>query len=244
MSALLKLVVFFFGINLFFAKPCMALPAVSEHKLTQSFSQASQDHFVYLLLYELLDKQDDGYYLEIGSGHPTEGNNSYLFEKTFGWKGISLDILDTRNIWYAVRQNSVLIEDATQSDYRSILHPFPRIFDYLSLDIDTSYDIVLQKIPFDEHIFKVITIEHDSYRFGNTLKEKERSILGSLGYYLLCPDVSVYFIGMECVFEDWWIHPSAFPAEVFSMLISLDLKGKNHGQIIKTIQEAKSRLVN
>lgn len=243
MSLVLNTVIFLFGINIFFVNPCIALPAVTVNVWTHSSSQASQDHFAYLLLYELLGKQDDGHYLEIGSGHPTDGNNSYVFESSFGWKGISLDIVDIRNTWNSIRRNPLLIEDATKSDYASILKPFPTVIDYLSLDIDNNYDVVLQRIPFHDHLFKVITIEHDSYRFGDVYKDKERNILTSLGYYLLCPDVSI-FLGKDCAFEDWWIHPSAFPAEVFSMLKSLDLKAKNHGQIIKTLQEAKNRLGN
>jgi hypothetical protein len=208
-----------------------------------SYSQASQDRFVYFLLYELLDKQDDGYYLEIGAGHPISGNNSYLFEKNLGWKGVSIDIdKASEKIWYSIRQNSLLIEDATQSDYKSILKPFPKVIDYLSLDIDNNYDIVLQKIPFNDYIFKVITIEHDFYRFGDKYKEAERMILASLGYYLLCPDVSIFHLGMDCVFEDWWIHPSAFPANILSSLTSLELKAKNNNQIINIISRSTNRL--
>jgi hypothetical protein len=228
MLLLLRLVIFLFGTNLLLTGYCIAM---------QSYSQASQDRFVYLLLYELLDKQDDGYYLEIGAGHPIDGNNSYFFEKNLGWKGVSIDIDNaSQKIWHSVRQNPLLIEDATQSDYKSILKSLPQVIDYLSLDIDGNYDTVLQKIPFNDHIFKVITIEHDFYRFGDRYRKNERMILESLGYHLLCPDVSLFHIGMECVFEDWWIHPSAFPADIFSMLTSLDLKAKNNEQLINTIK--------
>ncbi len=237
MSFLLNLVVLLLGINFLLTDHCMASSFVSNYKRMESCSQASQDRFVYLLLYGLLDKQDDGYYLEIGAGHPRNGNNSYFFEKNYGWKGISIDITDCyKETWSSNRQNLLLIEDATQCDYQSILEPFPQIIDYLSLDIDNSYDIVLQEIPFNDHIFKVITIEHDLYRYGNEYREKERRILASLGYYLLCPDVSVFSNGMNLVFEDWWIHPSVFSADVFSKLASLDLKEKSHYQLINTIQ--------
>ncbi len=237
MSFLLKLVVFLFGINFLVTDHCVALPPVSQYGQIQSYSQASQDQFVYLILYEFLDKRDDGYYLEIGSNHPVGGNNTYLFEKNFGWKGISIDISDEyKQLWCSTRQNFLLIEDATQTDYRSILKLFPQAIDYLSIDIDGSYDLVLQRMPFNDHIFKVITIEHDSYRLGNEYKEKERGILTSAGYYLLCSDVTLFYNGRDCVFEDWWIHPSAFPADVFSKLTSLDLKAKDHGQIINILQ--------
>lgn len=202
-----------------------------------TFSQASQDRFVHLLLYQILGKKDDGYYLEIGAGDPTFTSNTYLFEKKFGWKGSSIDISDEyKNSWHAIRQNSLLIEDATQSDYESILKPFPQVIDYLSLDIDASYNILLQRIPFNEYIFRIITIEHDFYKFGDKFRAEERKILTALGYHLLCPDVSVFFNGKDCIFEDWWVHPSAFPADVFSKLKSLDLNGKDHEQLIRTLE--------
>jgi hypothetical protein len=124
-----------------------------------------------------------------------------------------------------------------QSDYGSILKPFPHVIDYLSLDIDASYDILLQRIPFKDYIFKIITIEHDFYRFGEEFRAEERRIFAALGYHLLCPDVSVFFNGMNCVFEDWWVHSSVFPPEVFSMLKALDLKEKDHKQLIKTLTQ-------
>ena len=199
----------------------------------QSYSQASQDQFIYNLLYTLLGKNNTGYYLEIGAGHPVEINNTYAFEKNYGWKGISIDISSQyAAIWQATRENPLLTQDALQVDYDAILHPFPQVIDYLSLDIDGNYDLVLQKIPLQNYIFKIITIEHDFYRYGNVYRAKEREILSSLGYHLLCPDVS--YRGLT--FEDWWIHPSAFSNRMFSQLTSLDLEGKDHFQILDILK--------
>ena len=90
-------------------------------------SQAAQDEFVYTLLYQLLGKQDIGYDLEIGAGHPLEINNSCFFERTLGWKSVSIDISNQfKDPWLSSRKNPLLIEDATQSDY--LFHstdPFP-----------------------------------------------------------------------------------------------------------------------
>ncbi len=234
----MKVIIFLLGITFVFPQHFLgASSKLSESPHVRSYSQASQDQFVYLLLYELLDKQDDGSYLEIGAGHPSICSNSYSFEKIFGWKGISIDVADaSKMIWASTRQNPLLIEDATQSDYRFILKSFPKVVDYLSLDIDNSYDVVLKRIPFDEHIFKIITIEHDFYRYGDTYKQSEREILTALGYYLLCPDVLISLNRTNCSFEDWWIHPSAFPADILSSLTSLDLKAKNHNELINIIR--------
>jgi len=226
MLTLFKLLIAF---HLLLTCPCLASSTFSELKYQQFHSQADQDYFVYLLLYRLLDKQDAGYYLEIGAGHPSDINNSLFFEKNFDWKGVSIDVSNTyKTMWDSTRKNPLLIEDARKSDYTSILSSFPYVIDYLSLDIDADYDIVLKRIPFNDHIFKIITIEHDFYKFGDTYREKERKILASMGYYLLCPDVSA--------FEDWWIHPSAFPSDVFSMLASLDLNGKLNAQVLNSIR--------
>ncbi len=234
MSLFFRFVLLIIGIVLL-SEPCTATASPP-----QSYSQASQDRFVYTLLYQLLDKQDNGYYLEIGSGHPSSNNNSYLFEHHLGWKGVSLDIdRKATKSWYFARQNPLRIEDALLADYRSILQPFPQVIDYLSLDIDYNYHIVLQKIPFDEHIFKVITIEHDFYRFGDVYRQKEREILESWGYHLLCPDVLIHFGDKAVIFEDWWIHPSVFPADLLAKLSSLDLKAKMHDQLINIIEELR-----
>jgi len=64
-------------------------------------SQARQDKFVYTILYNLLGKQDAGYYLEIGAGEPIYINNTYVLEKNCGWQGLSIDISDDlMSRWY------------------------------------------------------------------------------------------------------------------------------------------------
>ncbi len=198
-------------------------------------SQASQDEFVYDLLYGLLDKQDKGYYLEIGAGEPIDINNTYYFEKNLGWSGTSIDISkDLESNWYVVRSNLLITADAITSDYRKILRSFPKVIDYLSLDVDGYYPDVLERIPFSNYTFKIITIEHDFYRYEDLYRSKERQILSSLGYHLLCSNVS----HQGFAFEDWWIHPSAFSFSVLSTLKSLDLDEKDHKQIIGMIRNA------
>lgn len=232
-----KVIVVFFTSTLLLTNECSAYVRIPKSKKVQFCSQASQDQFVYLLLYELLKKSDCGYYLEIGAGHPINMSNSYFFEKKFRWKGISIDISNDYNeIWHSIRKNPFLVEDAMQSDYKTLLKKFPQVIDYLSLDVDTCYDLVLKRIPFDEYVFKIITIEHDFYRYGDLYRTEERRILTSLGYHLLCPDVTIFYNGMDSIFEDWWIHPSGFPSSVFSRLSALDLNGKNHDQIISIIR--------
>jgi hypothetical protein len=197
------------------------------------YAQASQDAFVYTLLYEILDKKDQGYYLEIGAGLPIDDNNSYFFEKNLAWYGVSIDILEGfKKQWHSMRKNPLLIEDALRLDYTALLQSFPPIIDYLSIDVDDHYDLVLEQIPFKDHIFKVITIEHDFYKYGDLYRNKERQILRSWGYHLLCSDISC--VGLT--FEDWWIHPRAFPPALFSALTALDLNAKDEKETMEIIQ--------
>lgn len=211
----------------------LQLPLLSQIDEGKFYSQANQDKFVYSILYGLLGKQDKGYYLEIGAGEPIHINNSYFFEKNLQWDGISIDIsADLSARWYAARKNRLLSEDATQSNYSAMLKTFPRVIDYLSLDVDGYYDVVLEKLICSNHIFKVITIEHDFYRYGDLYRQKERKILTELGYYLLCSDVS----DNGYAFEDWWIHPDFFPSNILSKLTSLDLRAKNYIEIMQVIR--------
>jgi hypothetical protein len=196
-------------------------------------SQACQDEFVYTMLYVLINKQDPGYYLEIGAGDPININNTYVFEKTCGWQGLSIDIADHLGPrWHAMRRNPLLLTDATQLDYSSVLETFPQVIDYLSLDIDCYYDLALKKILRSNRIFKIITIEHDAYRFGDIFRSRERSILREHGYHLLCADVSLG----GSFFEDWWIHPSFFAPSLLQQLSSLNLHSTDCVEILKRIK--------
>lgn len=212
----------------------LALISFAERQRRGDFhGQASQDQFAYSILCGLLGKKEAGHYLEIGGGDPIVTNNTHFFDRELGWHGVSIDIQPHLVAsWAAAGRNKILIEDATRCDYRKILDGFPRVMDYLSLDIDNLYHVVLQAIPFDEHVFKIITIEHDAYRFGPYYQDQERAFLSAQGYYLLCPNV--HFMGLN--FEDWWIYPDEFPADVLAELVFLDLQGKDHAQIIDAIQ--------
>lgn len=197
------------------------------------YSQVNQDEFVVTLLYDLLGKQDSGVYLEIGAGDPMQINNTYVLEKTYGWQGISIDISSSlTSRWYSVRSNPLLVKDALALDYCAVLKELPQVIDYLSLDIDGYYDVVLRKVMDSSHIFKIITIEHDYYRYGDIYRNKEREILTAFGYHLLYSDIP----DAGDVFEDWWIHPDYFPSFLLQKLTSQHLQGKTSDEIIHYIK--------
>ena len=67
----------------------------------QSYSQIGQDLFVVAMT----RGKCEGSFLEIGAGHPTQGNNTYLLETEYGWSGVSIEMVcpfweDFFTSWY------------------------------------------------------------------------------------------------------------------------------------------------
>lgn len=188
-------------------------------------SQGFQDQFVA----NILNFKKDGYCIDIGSAHSIESNNSFYFQD-LGWSCISIEMNSSYNDTYSTRKNGVhLNENALEIDYQKVLfeNKYPKIIDYLSLDIDTLSLDVLKIIPFDNYKFRVITIEHDAYLHGDTYRSEQRKILKHHGYELICSDVLVPSPGHSgydgvstCPFEDWWVCPEEFDNKFLSIIRS------------------------
>lgn len=179
------------------------------------YSQATQDIFVL----RMLTQKRGGFYLEIGGGHPSESNNTFLLEKEFLWTGISVELNDNLvNLYNLTRVNKVIKADATNFDWEKYLHlrNAPRQIDYLSIDIDPAHNSykALENLPLNTYRFSVITFEHDKYQSGDEFMEKSRYLLNNLGYELVVSNVSVF--GRD--FEDWWIDPRRIPKEVWKVV--------------------------
>jgi hypothetical protein len=191
-------------------------------------SQAWQDEFVA----NLLNFKRNGYFIDIGSTDGINQSNSYFFESELGWQGICVE----RGVGYTEhykknRTCTFLNTDALQVDYKSLLDnlSYSKQIDYLSVDIDENSSKVLSALPFDKYRFSVITIEHDAYRFGHTLRNEEREALRHHGYILLFSDVLVPLgcgMGPELPFEDWWIDPKVFNVNKLNLLTAEDTWNK------------------
>jgi hypothetical protein len=184
-------------------------------------SDAKQDEFVA----NILNFKNNGYCVDIGSYHSVNSNNTYCFQEK-GWTSISVEIDSRLNESYSTRKSGVhLNENALNVDYKKVFeeYEFPKSIDYLSLDVDTFSTSVLNILPLKEYRFKVITIEHDGYLYGNTYREEQRNILSSHGYQLVCSNVYVEqsgFEGKQCPFEDWWVDPSEFDEDLINEIKS------------------------
>ena len=187
--------------------------------MTQFYSDAKQDQFAA----NILKFKRDGYCVDIGSCHSVISNNSYYFQG-LDWTSISIEIERGYNESYSTRTNGVhLNKNALKVNYKETFeeYEFSKSIDYLSLDIDTLSLDVLKILPLDEYRFKVITIEHDAYVFGDEYRDPQRNILTSHGYLLVCSNVYVEqpgYEGKECPFEDWWIDPSEFDSDLIEKI--------------------------
>ena len=196
----------------------------------KTYSQASQDIFVI----NLLQHKQNGYFVEIGTNDPIVGNNTYLLEKDYGFKGLLVEYEKSYETSYKEhRPNSIyVINDARKINYKKILddNKFPQNIDYLQiyLDVDNKSTLdtllLLNNTVFDSYKFATITFEHDYYRgdFFNT-RQISREIFKNRGYLLVCPDVCT---DQGCVgtgwqpFEDWYIHPDLVNMEFVNAIKS------------------------
>jgi hypothetical protein len=171
------------------------------------YSDAQQDEFAI----RINNGKNNGFYLDIGSCGAYSSNNTALFE-AYSWNGICVELDKNYASSYSTRSCTLIIADALKLNYSSIFNQCnaPNSIDYLSLDVDQASVDVLKILPHDLYRFKVITIEHDAYLYGDKYRGEQRKILSELGYHLLCSNVYVQQPGFErkeCAFEDWWIDP-------------------------------------
>lgn len=165
-------------------------------------SQARQDEFVWLVL-----QISNGTFLDIGSHDPITISNTYALEQ-MGWHGFLFDI-DPRWIEPVARtrRSPLLVADVSTFDWAKFLednHLAGTQMDYLSFDVDEASLATLRRFPFDRVSFRVCTIEHDRYRFGQAVATEMREILQRNGYILVCKDVT----NQGSPYEDWYVHPS------------------------------------
>ena len=147
--------------------------------------QAEQDKFVL----NILKNKKKGFFLEIGSNHPININNSYILEKNYEWNGIMVEYENKwLNDYKKFRPNSIhIINDATKIDYKNLfeINNVPLNLDYLQIDLEANNGTTLNTLKklnsevMDKHKFATITFEHDIYHtnYMNTRLES-RKILG------------------------------------------------------------------
>jgi hypothetical protein len=185
--------------------------------------QAEQDKFVL----NVLNNKKNGYFLEIGSNHPIDINNSYLLETNYDWKGIMVEYESKfLSLYEQHRPNSIhVINDATKVDYKNVFEKnnMPLTFDYLQIDLDANNGSTLKTLQkldneiFDTYKFATVTFEHDIYHtnFANTRLES-RNIFAKRGYICVFEDINNGGINP---YEDWYVHPDLVDMNYVNNLI-------------------------
>lgn len=187
--------------------------------IENNYSQAYQDMFVL----SVLDGKKDGTFLEIGAYDPYNLSNTYLLEKNYNWRGVSIDINPTNHQEFLNRKNTKLIvNDALKINYQDLIteNNLPNRIDYLQIDIEPQKQTLecLKLIPLDKFRFSVITFETDFYDPNidkeESLKNREesRQILKSYGYELIVGNVCN--ISTNDPFEDWYIDSTFFSTNI------------------------------
>lgn len=175
----------------------------------RSRSQAGQDSFVLAIT----GNKKHGVYFEIGASHAEINSNTFLLETEFNWTGISLEIDEKLTAAFnSKRKNKCICADALKFDYILFLreNSFPKIFDYLQLDIEPARNTfrALLKFPIRKYKPYVITFEHDKYvnNLNWAIQLSAWLYLSLHGYERVEANVSPFEKGQENnSFEDWYI---------------------------------------
>ncbi len=196
--------------------------------MNEDYSQAGQDKFVL----SLIKNNNQNTFVDIGCWLPKRLNNTLMMEEA-GWRGVSLDITDLRKEW-EIRNTPFILGDALEINYTELFnnHKLPDVIDYLNIDIEGngSRFKVLEKVFQSGRSFKIITIEHDSYRgYTQTETIPQRNFLSSMGYELVCEDVC---LGGN-PFDDWWVNPKYIDKNDYKHLISKKL---DYSQIMEKLK--------
>lgn len=152
----------------------------------------------------ILDEKRDGTFIEVGASHWRDGNQTYMLEKEFNWKGVGIEIQDHFVKDYKENRISDCIAgNALTFNWDEYLEKnnFPKRIDFLQVDVDDiiphSNLLALINIPLGRYRFSTISIEHLGHFDKNYEKDRDaqRQVLYSYGYTLVA----------SLFTEDWWI---------------------------------------
>lgn len=161
------------------------------------YAQAGQDLFAQYAL----RGESNPTFIDIGCSDGKTNSNSLLLEESW-WTGILVDSNpDAIDACSKFRKAQAICADACKVD----LSRFHKQVGYLSCDVDDATLSALNNLLAQGFQFEAITIEHDTYRLGDKLREPQRRVL-SHDYALVCSDVTCDGL----IFEDWWVAKPIF----------------------------------
>ena len=72
-----------------------------------------------LFLINILNNKKDGFYVELGAFHSSNGSNTYLLEKEYNWKGVSFEIVEEFRNEFNQNRSNPCMGDALDFNYIS-----------------------------------------------------------------------------------------------------------------------------
>lgn len=191
------------------------------------YSQAGQD----LWVWEMLNEQRDGFFVEVGAYDGVQTSNTYALEQ-FGWSGVCIEanptLLDRlaanrtcEIVWGAVTSYTGTVEFAGDrivgsggfevpcTTLTAMLDAVqaPHDIDYLSIDIEGGEFDALRVFDFERYSVKLMTVEHNLYCEGPGYKDALHTLLSAQGFVRIVEDAPcldpnpLYFMQP---YEDWY----------------------------------------
>jgi len=164
----------------------------------KSYSGQGQDNIVY----DLLEKKENGIFLDIGANHFKNSNNTYGLETQLNWTGTLVEINESYKSLYKDNRKAFVYPcgfknvNGTTNINDIIATTNSTEIDYLSLDIDGDEEILITSIDFNKYSFTILDIEHDLYR--PKMLRRRNNIVSHLeknGYsYLISNAVDDFFV--------------------------------------------------
>ena len=144
-----------------------------------------------------------------------------------GWSGVGADLSDYKSQWAEYKNYKFYNIDVTIKKNIDILFSeCPSIIEFLSLDVDEAGLSALKNIDLDKFKFKCICIEHDYYRFGESLRQPQREILNKK-----------YSRVIQTQAEDWYVDYSLLDKNIINNLKNIPKHAELHGHEMIQILE-------
>jgi len=211
----------------------------------ENISEICQDLFAWNS-HQIIKPHTSGYWVDFGARNWGTGfgqNNTVLLYNN-GWKGLSMDIEDFSSTYSNLDSSRVHFEQIDCTNSSKIYDLFknqnvPKQIDYLNFDIDESTEkglITLEGLLEKGYTFNIITIEHDSYRFGIKIRDKQRNLLEKYNYIRVA-ELDLY--------EDWWIYSDVYTNkfEILKPISSILHKGGFNQEDLNFFKETINKLI-
>lgn len=159
-----------------------------------------------------LNKDASHFYVDISNNSPTGCNLSYILEKYCGWKGadgfVGTELLNE----YNTNRSNMSIYLDENLDFVTLFKSVPERVGLLrmyNMNIENVGNWI-HLIDLDNHVYNVIQIRHDEYKFGDGPKNTIYNYLTAHGYVRVVSDIQSMgnspFKGSNVA--DWYVHES------------------------------------